>query len=232
MKKISASLTALILLGLPLAASAHEHNNYKIGDSYYQFVVGSLNEPIVVDDKSGLDLTVNKCFNSSCMAKMSADGDMDGPAGTPVTGLESTLKVEMIAGDQRADFDLSAQYGKPGSYKTTFFPTVATSFSYHITGTIDNTPVDLTFTCLPEGAAKAADDTTAVKLSDSVTRTLHAGSFGCAKAKADLGFPELSASTNDLSSTANSAKSASTVGIALGVVGVALGVMSLARRKN
>jgi len=107
---------------IPFVASAHEHGTYQIGKNYYQIVIGLLNEPVAVDDKTGVDLTVSKCFNSACMAKMSADGDMDGPAGTPVTGLDQTLKVELQAGGQTKQFALNPQYGRaelirPGSIR-------------------------------------------------------------------------------------------------------------------
>ena len=225
MKKILTAIPATLLLLLPLAASAHEHDTFTINGKTYTFVVGSLNEPLVVDDKSGLDLTITK---GSGMATMGPDGDMDGPpsASTPVTGLEDTLKVEMVAGDTKQPFDLSPQYGKPGAYETTFYPTVATTFSYHLTGTIDSTPVDLTFTCVPEGTPKAADDTTSLKLSDSVTRTLHSGAFGCPLPKEDLGFPEKAVT---LVSAKNSTTSMWAIGF--GLIGAILGLVAISRRR-
>ena len=231
MKKIAAVLFGVALL-VPTLASAHERDNFKIGNSYYQFVVGSLNEPLVVDDKSGLDLTVSKCFTASCTPKKSADGDMDGPAGTPVKGLESTLKVTMMAGDMMQSFDISPVWGKDGAYKTTFYPTVATTFSYHITGTLENTPIDLTFTCLPEGAARAADDTTPKNISEGVTRTLHAGAFGCPLEKEKFGFPEKALSTGSLARQAADANKFGILGVVLGIVGAALAGIALGRKKS
>src|SRR4051812_31820585 len=119
MKKILLLLPLAVML-VPLAASAHQHATYTIGKNVYTFTVGSLNEPMVVDDKSGVDLTVTK---GGGQATMGADGDMDGPAvaATPVTGLETTLKVEISAGSQKRTFDLSPQYGKPGAYSAPFY---------------------------------------------------------------------------------------------------------------
>src|SRR4029077_6527798 len=130
--------------------------------------------------------TVNKCYSPACTPTKGPDGDMDGPAGTPATGLENTLKVELIAGDQKKSFDLSPQYGQDGKYTAAWYPTVATTFSYHFTGTIANTPVDLTYTCIPEGTPIAGTDSTSVKLSDSVTQMSTSGGFGCPVTKADL----------------------------------------------
>ena len=44
---------------VPLAWG-HEHDTFKIGDRYYLFTIGSLNEPFVVDDTSGVDLRVTQ----------------------------------------------------------------------------------------------------------------------------------------------------------------------------
>jgi hypothetical protein len=192
-------------------------------------VIGSLNEPIAVDDRTGMDLTVTKCFTSQCVAAMSADGDMDGPAGTPVTGLESTLKVEMVAGDQKRLDPISPVWGKEGSYKTTFYPTVATTFAFHLMGTINDVPVDLTFTCVPESGAAPAESKTPKKLSEGVTELTHAGKFGCALPKEDLGFPEKAPSLLSLSQSQGSAKDMAGMGIAIAALG--LSVVALARRK-
>ncbi len=218
----------LALLALPLIASAHQVATYQIGNANYQIVVGSLNEPMIVDDKSGVDLTVNKCFTASCSPTRGDDGDMDGPAGEPVTGLDQTLKVTLIAGGQKKTLSLSPQFGKAGAYSATFFPTVATTMSYEFTGTIDNTPVDLTFTCLPEGTPKAPLDSTRKELGNGVTQTSISGGFGCALAKTDLGFPEQSATLHDIAQSAKNGRTFSLAAIAL--AGVALVFSSMRRR--
>lgn len=224
MKKIVLSLPLLLALALPLMAGAHQHATFKIGNSYYQFVVGSLNEPLVVDDKTGVDLTVNKCANSSCTASMGTDGDMDGPAGTAVQGLDQTLQVEISAAGKKKTFALSPQYGKPGAYSAPFYPTVATTLSYRFFGTVNGTNVDVTFTCLPEGTAKAADDAASHNLGGGVTQTLKAGAFGCPLEKAGLGFPEPSISVLSLSSRAASARVISIAALALSVIAFGLAV--------
>ena len=165
---------------------------YSIGSSNYQIVIGSLNEPVIVDDKTGIDLSVYKCATAACAPTMNTDGDMDGPAGTPVTGLEQTLKVTLKAGSQTKTMALVPQ-DTDGKYTAPFYPTVATTISYEFTGTIAGTPVDFTYACLPEGTPKAPMTTTQTKLSDTVTQTSVSGGFGCPLEKADYGFPEPSA---------------------------------------
>jgi hypothetical protein len=232
MKKVITTVPALLLVVLPFAASAHEVATYKINGAMYQVVIGSLNEPVVVDDKTGIDLTVSKCATSTCAPTMSPDGGMDGPAGAPVTGLDQTLKVTLAAGSQKKTLALVPQYGQDGKYTTPFYPTVATTLSYEFTGTIAGTPVDLTYTCIPEGTPNAPENMTPVKLSNSVTQMSTSGGFGCPVEKADLGFPERSASVADLSSEAGTANGMADVGLGVGVVALVFGGFALMRSKK
>ncbi len=216
----------MLALLFPVAASAHQHATFHIGDSMYQFVVGSLGEPLVVDDKSGVDLTVTKGTGAMTM---SADGDMDGMPknSAPVAGLDQTLKVEIAAAGQKKTFDLSPQYGKSGAYSATFFPTVATSLSYRFFGTIDGKNIDVTFTCLPQGAT--AQDEKDKDLGGGVMQVSKAGGFGCPLTKESLGFPEQSTTLLALKDDNRSTHTFAIVAIALSAAALAF---SARRRKN
>jgi hypothetical protein len=189
--RILLTTLTLALLTLPALASAHERQLINIGGTDYLFTVGSLNEPIIVDDKTGVDLRV-KIADPKDPTNASASG------AKPVTDLDQTLKVEVIAGDKKKTIDLSPAYNDPGAYKNAFFPTVQTTFSYRFFGTINNNAVDITFTCNPAGHIASPEDKSEVKLGEGVTRKYKTGQFGCPEAKDDLGFPEASMSVNGL----------------------------------
>ncbi len=222
-------LPVLALVALPHAASAHEHATFEIGGITYNFVVGSLNEPITVDDKTGLDLAITKGKGHPTMGP---DGDMDGPmtGTTPVTGLEDTLKVELIAGSAKKSIELRPAWGSEGAYQAFFYPTRATTFSYHLTGTIEGNPVDLTFTCLPEGQ-EAKDDDTRKEIPGGITQVSRGGYFGCPAPKESLGFPDESASLSETAHAATGAATRANVALALGALGVALGAFALRRKQ-
>ena len=173
----------LTLVFVPKGASAHERQVFDINGTKYLFVIGSLNEPVVVDDKTGVDLRVK-------IADPNNPGDSASTLAKPVNGLDQTLKVEMLAGGKRKIVSLAPAYNDPGAYKTTFYPSVQTTLSYRVFGEINSTPVDLTFTCNPAGHPAAAEDASVVKLTDKVSRTLKVGAFGCPISKSELGFPE------------------------------------------
>src|SRR5579884_1611467 len=77
---ICCGIVALFTLALPLMASAHEQRS--VGN--YILTVGFLNEPTYQDQPNGLDLRVTKNDANK----------------TPVSGLDKTLKAEVIFGGE------------------------------------------------------------------------------------------------------------------------------------
>jgi hypothetical protein len=197
--KISTLIGALALAALlPLVsvstipqAFAHERQLYTIGDQDYLIVIGSLNEPIFVDDKSGVDLRVLRADPNNPM-NSTAEG------AAPVEGLEETVQVELAAGNNTRTLQLEPAFGEPGAYEAPFYPTVATTISYRLFGTINDTPVDLTFTCAPTGEAGAVADNSTVQISEGVVRKGIEGGFGCPLPVTDAGFPEPLMSNNEI----------------------------------
>jgi hypothetical protein len=192
------------ILATPFTASAHERHVFEIKGRQYEVVVGSLGEPLVVDDKSGVDLRVSTL-----------------PGNKPVEGLQETLKVELIAGDKKKELPFETVYGTAGAYKAPFFPTVATTLSYRVFGTIEDTPFNVTFTCQSGGHSQATEDTSRTAISDGVVRTLKTGSFGCPEPKPELGFPEESVELRTLSAD-GPRNGLATAAIALSVIALAL----------
>lgn len=194
-------LTAALALAVMISfvsvtpqAFAHQRQLYTIGGQDYLIVIGSLNEPIFVDDKSGVDLRVLRADPNNPM-NSSADG------ATPVDGLEETLQVELGAGNVTRVLQLEPAFGESGSYEAPFYPTVATTITYRLFGTINNTPVDLTFTCTPTGEAGAAADMSTVQISEGVVRKGIEGGYGCPAPLTDAGFPEPFVSNNEIVNT-------------------------------
>lgn len=201
MKRFALGLgTALVALS-PTFASAHEHQIFEIGDKTYDFTVGSLNEPIVVDDKTGVEFSVWTT----------------GSGAAAVTGLEDTLKVEIAADGKTKVMDLAPAWGEEGSYHAVFYPTIATTYSYRFFGTVNNIPVDLTFTCNAGGHNMAAmeKNTTHVEVSEGVTRIEQRGAFSCPLAKAAMGFPAASSSVDSLATYAGFTSSISIAALAI-----------------
>lgn len=188
-------LAALVsLVSVTPQAFAHERQLYTIGGQDYLIVIGSLNEPIFVDDKSGVDLRVLTADPNNPM-NSTAEGAV------PVEGLEETVQVELGAGNVTKVLQLEPAFGEPGAYEAPFYPTVATTLTYRLFGTINNTPVDLTFTCTPTGEAGATADNSTVQVSEGVVRKGIEGGYGCPAPVTDAGFPEPLMSNNEIVTT-------------------------------
>jgi hypothetical protein len=185
---LSAIATCTLLLSTSIAntpfASAHQRQLFTIGDKDYLFVVGSLNEPIFVDDKSGVDFAA---YWPNATDPLNSDAN-----GTrPIEGLEKMLKVEISAGNKNKTLDFEPAYGEPGNYEAPFFPTVETTYNYTLFGDINGTAFRATWTCSPAGGeSEPMSDNSTVQISEGVTRKGMVGSFGCPLPRTDAGFPE------------------------------------------
>jgi hypothetical protein len=187
--------TATILVsstGIQNVAFAHQRQLFTIGDKDYLFVVGSLNEPIFVDDKSGVDFAA---YWPNATDPLNSDAN-----GTrPIEGLEKMLKVEISAGNKNKTLDFEPAYGEPGNYEAPFFPTVETTYNYTLFGDINGTAFRATWTCNPAGAeSEPMSDNSTVQISEGVTRKGLTGGFGCPQSKTDAGFPEPFMSNNEI----------------------------------
>jgi hypothetical protein len=186
---LSAIATEILLLFASSVADtqfafAHQRQLFTIGDKDYLFVVGSVNEPVFVDDKSGVELFAY-WPNASDPVNSQANGTR------PIEGLEKMLKVEISAGDKNKTLDFEPAFRDPGHYEAPFFPTIETTYNYTLFGNINGTAFNATWTCSPAGGdATPISDNSTTQLSQGVTRKSIMGSFGCPLPRADAGFPE------------------------------------------
>lgn len=191
---------ALVLVAVPQSASAHERRDLVGGK--YQAVVGFLTEPAYAGQLNGLDLTIRD------MTKKDAQG-----VGAPVTGLEKTLKAEVLAGGKTLPLTVESRFGMDGKYAAYFQPTVAGQYRFHVSGEINGEKIDETFESGP-------------------------GRFSDIAAIAPLQFPNaVAAAPTDLQAQLDAAKSAAStaqltaiVGIVIGILGLAVGVAAFLRR--
>ncbi len=179
---------AILLLSssciLQNVAFAHQRQLFTIGDKDYLFVVGSLGEPLYIDQKSGVDFSA---FwpDPSDPVNSRANGSR------PIEGLENMLKVEVVAGDKNKTFDFEPAFMNPGHYEAPFFPTVETTYNYTLFGVINDTNFKATWTCSPAGGeGTLISNNSTVEISPNVTRKSMMGSFGCPQPLSEAGFPE------------------------------------------
>ena len=187
--------TAVLAVALTVltATAAIGHEQREVGE--LTFTVGMLEEPVFVGQKSGLDLRVMR-------------GE------EPVEGLEETLRATVTAGGETRELEISPVFGEPGAYGSVFFPTAAGPYSFTITGEVDGTAVDETFTAGPE-------------------------TFGEVEELAGGQFPVQFPATPDLARDAEAGAAAaatSTIAVVLGAAGLVAGLVAIgltvARRRT
>lgn len=178
-----ALVIALGLVSLAASASAHEHRT--VGD--YELTVGFLNEPAILEEPNGLDLRVQK-----------GSGD----AGQPVEGLADSLQAEVRYGGQSMPLELSPVFGRPGAYRGNFIPTAEGAYTFHITGTIEGTPIDEQFTSSPT-------------------------TFSEVESRATMTFPNTVEGVGAVQEAVESAKDTANTAQLIGIAGVVVGFLGL-----
>jgi hypothetical protein len=125
---LAASVFALAF-GSLLATSgdADAHERRSVGA--YNFVVGWLNEPALINQPNAVDLRVTRASD-----------------GSNVTGLEQTLKLQVKADDKTTDVQVRPRFNTPGAYDGRLLPTALGAYTFVITGTIEGQTVNETFT--------------------------------------------------------------------------------------
>jgi hypothetical protein len=125
-----AATAAATVLAISITVPVLAHEERTVGG--YDLEVGFIAEPVYVGERSGLEIHVTK-------------------DGTPVEGLETTLKAQVGFGSAQRDLTLAAREDAPGWYESIFIPTAAGRYTFHLTGTIEGQAIDQSFTSSPTG---------------------------------------------------------------------------------
>jgi len=178
---LAAGLIASVAL-LSLGHSASAHGTLQVGD--YSVVIGFHNEPVYVGVPNSLDLFVTNTKTN-----------------TKVNGLESTLKAELIFGSSKETLTLTPQEDTDGAYTTYVMPTREGDYTWHIFGTIESTPIDVSMTSSPT-------------------------TFDSAAMLSTIAFPDNSASSSS-SSGGQTALILGGAGVVMGLAGLIVGLMAM-----
>lgn len=193
-RRLTLSLLLVMLL-IPFSSTvALAHGSTTVGD--YTVVVGFHNEPAYQNQPNALDLFVT---NTKTKEK--------------IAGLASTLKAEISFGGSKTELKIRPQAGRDGAYAAYVLPSAKGAYTWHIFGTIKNTPIDISMTSSPDTFSTVVDANEVAFPAAQVTPA------------------ELQA---QLLATTQSAHTALLVGIAgtlLGIIGIAVGVSSLRMRR-
>ncbi len=168
-----AFLAGILLFSLTAGnAFAHMRQLLTIGGKQYLLEVGSVNEPVYVGDKTGVDF-----FAWTPDPKDPLNDTAKGI--TNVTGLDKTVKAVVSAGPTSKTLDLIPDPSNTAHYTATFHPTAQTTFTYTLTGKINNTPINVSYRCAPGAGDSTPGNNTKASISPGVSRDRVAGGFDC-----------------------------------------------------
>jgi len=185
-------LTAIVFVFACVFAfhqDALAHGHTEVGD--YEIVIGFHNEPAFQGEPNGLDLFVT-----------------NHKTGEPVNGLEETLQAEILFGSSSKVLSIEPQWGVEGAYTAYVIPTETGDYTWHIFGTIEETPVDISMTSSPD-------------------------TFESVESKASVSFPSAEATTASVARTAQTSLIVGGIGAGLGLLGLVFGALGFgaARRR-
>lgn len=123
-----------VMIALPASTLARETRT--IADTW-TIETGFIHEPPIQNDTNGLWVKVT-------------DGDQ------PVEGLEATLTAQALFAGQARALPLTPVAGQPGVYTSVFIPTQPGEYSFLLTGTVGDQPIEETFHSSPDGVPLVA----------------------------------------------------------------------------
>lgn len=183
----SAFILFAILLSLfviPIV-SAHDRAEFE----GYVLIIGWENEPVIVGERNALELEVTK--------------DEE-----PIEGLESTLNLTIFYAGQTFTANLNPT-NEPGIYTSEIFPTVRGQYEAMISGTIEETTIDITME--PEEVTPASR----LQFPETLPDTR-----------------ELEQSIEALTAEVQTARTLAIAGLIVGVIGLAVGAFGLMKGRS
>lgn len=112
---------------------AYGHTIDKVGD--YRLEIGWMNEPVVSGETNGIELFVSPLEEGIPVEEQEfKDG---------ITGLEKTLKIQLVYKQEKITLNLDPDHNIPGKYYAFVDPTVSGYYQANILGIIGETPISL-----------------------------------------------------------------------------------------
>jgi hypothetical protein len=208
-------VVALLLLS---AGAASAHADRDVGP--ISLAIGFGTEPAYVGQPNSAQVLLN-------------DG------GHPVLDLGDSLKIEISFGDQQLRLPLEPDFeigesGTPGDYRAWFIPSQAGTYTFHLTGSVHATKIDLTVSSSPTTFDEVQDPANATfPAVNAPTNEELASRIDQESSRTADVVAAAQAAATDAKDAADSARTVGLIGVVLGAIGVIAGggAVAMARRK-
>lgn len=192
---------------------AFGHTVDSVGD--YRLEIGWMNEPVVSGETNGVELFVSPLEPELPLEEQEFKNG--------VSGLEKSLKMQLVLQDEKITLSLAADHNIPGKYYAFVNPTVAGFYQANILGNIGNTTVSLSM------HPPKVDERSYIEFPESSDLTLN---------QLIDGHTAVVGEVNDLKETvaslekSNSENSMGYLGIVLGIIGIVIASIALGKSKK
>jgi hypothetical protein len=202
----------IVMLG---AGPALAHAETEVGP--YTLAIGLGSEPAYVGDPNSVEVIIH-----------------DTETGKGVDSAADSLDATIGFGSQTMPVSLEPNFdedsgGSPGDYRGAFVPTQPGKYTIHVSGTIEGTKIDETFTSSSTTFDSVTDPSTIEFPTQNPTVTE-------LSAKLDRELPRVQtaalAAARSADDSASTAKTLAIVGIVIGVIGLAAGVVGFTRARG
>ena len=129
------ALAAALVASATLAVPAFAHTGHEVGD--YVLEIGWLHEPAFVGQPNAVQVTITDHHDGSPILDLGADD---------IKVVVSTAGVDSASLTFEPAFDAVEKEGSLGEYDAALVPTAPGDYTFHITGAIHGTAVDLSVT--------------------------------------------------------------------------------------
>ncbi|PIN83922.1 MAG: hypothetical protein COV65_02320 [Nitrosopumilales archaeon CG11_big_fil_rev_8_21_14_0_20_33_24] len=116
-----------------LLGTAFAHTIDSVGE--YRLEIGWMNEPVVSGETNGIEFSVNRLEPG---LELKEQKFKEG-----ISGLEKSLKIELLFKEEKIKLSLSPDHNIPGKYYAFVNPTVSGFYQVNILGHIEETPISL-----------------------------------------------------------------------------------------
>jgi hypothetical protein len=189
------------------------HTVDSVGD--YRLEIGWMNEPVVSGETNGIELFVSPLEPGLALE------DQEFKNG--VSGLEKSLKMQLILKEDKIMLPLSADHNVPGKYYAFVNPTVSGFFQANILGSIEDTQISLSM------HPPKVDERKYIEFPESADLTLN---------QLIDGHTTLVGEVNDLNESVSQLEKSNLqmnigyIGIGLGIIGIVIALIALSKKKK
>ena len=191
---------------------AYAHTIDSIGE--YRVEIGWMNEPVVSGDTNAIEFYVSPLV---------PDLDLkDQVFENGISGLNKTVKIQLVYKDESIMLPLSPDHNIPGKYYAFVNPTISGFYQANILGTIEDTPISLSM------HPPKVEERSYIEFPEPTDLTLNQIIDGHTALIADIN--NLKESVKNLEEI--QANNMEYVGIGVGVIGIVIAIIALVKSKN